>query len=67
MLYWQAMNQWAHLRPGCQKGDGKAIAENHSELPVSIAGAGDIVLIHRSETLRCVSLLCISTTRKTKG
>lgn len=40
MLYWQSRNQWAHLRPGGQKGDGKAIAENLNELPASIAGAG---------------------------
>lgn len=47
MLYWQSGNQWARLRPGCQKGDGKAWAENLSELPASIAGAGDTVLIHK--------------------
>lgn len=54
MLYWQSRNQWAHLRPGCQKGNGKAIAENLTGLPTSIT-----VLV----TLRCVSLLSISTTR----
>lgn len=42
ILYRQSRNQWAHLRPfDLQKGDGEATAENLSELPASIAGAGD--------------------------